>query len=141
MTFCDLGIKAVNIVIGKECNQVIARNVSRNIQLTWGQTKVVYAIYDECLHGNGPPESSCHVLLMVRDEKGNAVPAARVDFTGSAQGSFTAGKYGRVYTGFGFGTVVTAKAQASGFVPQELRFDCSRQNAAIEKDIILKRIH
>lgn len=27
MTFCDLGIKAVNIVIGKECNQVIARNV------------------------------------------------------------------------------------------------------------------
>ncbi len=134
--FCDLGIRPVKLVIGNECNEVTLSNVV----LTWGELRTVRAIYDFCPVRERMPGTACEILLTARGESGEPLGGAKIHFTQPVPVTYTADKYGRILTGFGFGKRVEGEVSIDGHAPGVFAFRCTQEKPTIETEILLKRL-
>lgn len=135
--FCGLGISGVTITVGRDCKQVVVRN----IPLVWGLESVVNVIYD-----SGPclidplSTAGCQTLLRFVDAAGHPIPRVSFDRPFDRTSKTQTDTFGRAMVTLQRNQKFAAEARAPGFRPEQINFDCSRDETR-EIVVSMKQLH
>jgi hypothetical protein len=135
LTFCDLGILPVTVIVGlKDCEVVVS-----DVYLRWGEPYTLRVVYDEenCMHERPkPPKALCQTLLRVNSQDKKWVNGATVKFDDRTWKPRQTDEAGRALFSLVEGDTVLGSISAPGFETMKFSVACSEPQAE-EKTITL----
>jgi len=133
--FCDLGIEPVTLTVGLPgCNQVIVRDVP----LIFEEMVTSLVISDSQACSNAypfVPTFGCSFLFRTVDPSGNPVAASLE--SPSFKKAFQSDSAGRVMVHPEWKEQMQGTIRAPGYIPQEVRLDCTPENQRVERYITM----
>jgi hypothetical protein len=137
LTFCDLGILPVTVIVGlKECEVVVS-----DVYLRWEEPYTLKVFYDEenCMEERPtPPNPVCETLLGVNSQDTKWVKGATVRFDGRTWGPLQTDQAGRALFSIAKGDTVQGSISALGFETTKFSVGCSEPQSQ-EKTLTLRK--
>lgn len=137
VTFCDLGIRPVTVIVGlKECEVVVS-----DVYLRRGKPYTLRVVYDQenCMDERPPtPTPYCETLLRVNSQDTKWVKGATVKFDGRTWVPLQTDEAGRALFSIGKGDSVQGSVSAPRFETTKFSVGCSEPKSQ-EKILMLRK--